>query len=41
MRNDNLSLNNFKIKLYCQRLFLFFINEHDIGGSTIFFNFEH
>ena len=34
MRNNYLSLINFKVKL--QRLF--FIYEHNVGGSNVFFN---
>ena len=35
MRNNvYLSLINFKVKLYRQKLF--FINEHDVGGSFFF-----
>ena len=37
MRNNNLSLINFKVKLHHQRLF--FINEHEAGGSNL--NLQH
>ena len=36
--NKYSSLINFKVKLHRQRLFFFFINEHNVGGSNFLLN---